>query len=173
MRDAVQTARAALAGDLTDIMMTTREEERVMASIARLDAQLHSTAANRYSKGSNACPMRLKHSFIHRRRIGRLCHARKARISKSGVPQLSAQCRIGAAATMGGVVICGICTACQRRAQPNELDERPGDRDARAAAADPRSVTSGTSCVLIRVCAQVHLQIIHCFLRGHCCFLTF
>jgi hypothetical protein len=63
MRDAVQTARGALAGDLTDIMMTTREEERVMASIARLDAQLHSTAANRYSKGSTACPVLLKHSF--------------------------------------------------------------------------------------------------------------
>ena len=51
MRDAVQTARGALVGDLTDIMMTTREEERVMASIARLDAQLSSTAAHRYSKG--------------------------------------------------------------------------------------------------------------------------
>jgi len=63
MRDAVQTARGALAGDLTDIMMTTREEERVLASIARLDAQLHSTAANRYSKGSTACPLLLKHSF--------------------------------------------------------------------------------------------------------------
>jgi hypothetical protein len=52
MRDAVQNARGALVGDLTDIMMTTREEERVMASIARLDAQLHSTAAHRYSKGA-------------------------------------------------------------------------------------------------------------------------
>lgn len=65
MRDAVQTARGALAGDLTDIMMTTREEERVMASIARLDAQLHSTAANRYSKGSTACPVRLSAALIH------------------------------------------------------------------------------------------------------------
>jgi hypothetical protein len=55
MRDAVQTARGALVGDLTDIMMTTREEERVMASIARLDAQLHSTAANRYSKSTRMC----------------------------------------------------------------------------------------------------------------------
>ena len=69
MRDAVQTARGALAGDLTDIMMTTREDERVMASIARLDAQLHSTAANRYSKGlmlerlPNASA-----ALIHRRR---------------------------------------------------------------------------------------------------------
>lgn len=54
MRDAVQTARGALVGDLTDIMMTTREEEKVMASIARLDAQLHSTAAHRYSKGDAA-----------------------------------------------------------------------------------------------------------------------
>ena len=69
MRDAVQTARGALVGDLTDIMMTTREEERVMASIARLDAQLNSTAAHRYSKGNTAC-------LLHRQ----VAHMQQARV---------------------------------------------------------------------------------------------
>jgi hypothetical protein len=93
MRDAVQTARGALVGDVTDIMMTTREEQQVMASIARLDAQLHSTAAHRYSKGTVACTSAVNQLTRCRRCRGPFVHC-ETLLHKGCFPQLSAQCRV-------------------------------------------------------------------------------
>ncbi len=133
-----------------------------MASIARLDAQLHSTAAHRYSKGAAADCRALK-SPTRRRCCRRPCFDHKS-LLEGGIPQLSAQCCVGATSSMGGVVIRLICSARMRRAQPNELDERACNCDARSSAADAASFAPGTRLFLstaVTSCCSVCLTLAH------------
>jgi hypothetical protein len=146
MRDAAHTARGALMGDLTDIMMTTREEERVMASIARLDAQLHCTAANRYAKGT------IKKCHVHAsltvyRRCGRRCFINETDLRQGNIPEFSSQCCIRTSAALGGVVVGILCDARERLTKSNESDECTCHCNARYRAANSCSITSGAQFV--------------------------
>ncbi len=146
MRDAAHTARGALMGDLTDIMMTTREEERVMASIARLDAQLHSTAANRYAKGV------IKRCYAHARltvcrRCCRRCFINETCLRQGNIPEFSPQCCVRTSAALGGVVVGIFCDPRKRLTKSNESDECSCNCNARHRAANSCSITSGTQFV--------------------------